>query len=79
MVCQLEASGKWPEELAAIADIKTAFYVHLAKGLANKRLSASPTTKYLDVLKVRSPTWLHFQTITTWQYGEIIANFGYGN
>eukprot|EP00656_Telonema_subtile_P030086 TRINITY_DN33114_c0_g1_i4.p1 TRINITY_DN33114_c0_g1~~TRINITY_DN33114_c0_g1_i4.p1 ORF type:complete len:834 (-),score=273.64 TRINITY_DN33114_c0_g1_i4:121-2622(-) len=32
-VISLEASGKWPDDLQAIAHLKAAFYLHLAKGL----------------------------------------------
>ena len=52
-MCQLESSGKWPEEVNAIDKIKTAFYVHMAKALKGKRgVVASPTKDYLDILKV---------------------------
>lgn len=52
-MCQLESSGKWPEEVTAIDKVKTAFYVHMAKALKEKKaMVASPTEDYLDILKV---------------------------
>ena len=53
MVCQLESSGKWPDEVKAIEGIKTAFYLHLASAFREQRGGiASPTAHYLDILKV---------------------------
>ncbi len=53
VVCQLESSGKWPEELEPLRKLKIAFYVHISKALKEqKRLIASPTEHYLDILKV---------------------------
>ena len=50
----MESSGKWPEEMNAIDKVKTAFYVHMAKALKEKKgIVASPTEDYLDILKVR--------------------------
>ena len=52
-MCQLESSGKWPDEVSAIEKIKTAFYVHIAKSLKDKKaMIASPTEGFLDILKV---------------------------
>lgn len=53
VVCQLEASGKWPDEVEAIQQIKAAFYVKMSE-LLNKdhSLVSSPTLGHLDVLKV---------------------------
>lgn len=53
VVCQLESSGKWPDELEAIRKMKVAFYVFLAKALKEQKgLIASPTQNHLDILKV---------------------------
>lgn len=53
MVCQLESSGKWPDEVEAIQQIKAAFYVKMSELLTKDRsLLCSPTFHYLDVLKV---------------------------
>lgn len=53
MICQLESSGKWPEDLEAIKKIKVAFYVHMASALKDQKgLVASPTEQHLDILKV---------------------------
>uniref|UniRef100_A0A182JL85 Nucleolar protein 6 n=1 Tax=Anopheles atroparvus TaxID=41427 RepID=A0A182JL85_ANOAO len=52
---QLEASGKWPEELVAIRRLKTAFYLQIAesivamKGPAGKPVALA-SNDYLDVL-----------------------------
>ena len=49
----MESSGKWPEEVNAIDKVKTAFYVHIAKALKEKKgMVASPTKNHLDILKV---------------------------
>ena len=48
----MESSGKWPDELAAISQVKTAFYCAMAEQLGSEcKLLTSPTTDYLDVLK----------------------------
>ena len=53
VVCQLESSGKWPEELEPLRKLKVAFYVHISKALKEqKHLISSPTEHYLDILKV---------------------------
>ena len=52
VVCQMESSGRWPDELAAIAHVKTAFYCAMAEQLSSEcKLLASPTSDYMDVLK----------------------------
>lgn len=52
VVCQMESSGRWPDELAAIAHVKTAFYCAMAEQLRSEcDLLASPTSDYMDVLK----------------------------
>ena len=57
VVCQLESSGKWPDEVQAIQKIKMAFYVHIARALKEQRkILASPTPHHLDILKVRPHT-----------------------
>ncbi len=54
VVCQLESSAKWPEDLEAIRMVKVAFYIHMAKALTegSNKVLASPTKEYLDILKV---------------------------
>ena len=53
MVCQLESSGKWPDEVEAIKQIKAAFYVKMSELLSGEHsLLSSPTFDYLDILKV---------------------------
>ena len=57
MVCQLELSGKWPDEEEAVEGIKTAFYIHLARAFQEQQGGvASPTPHYLDVFKVKKST-----------------------
>ena len=52
VVCQMESSGKWPDELAAISQVKTAFYCAMAEQLRSEcKLLTSPTGDYVDVLK----------------------------
>ena len=57
MICQLESSGRWPEDLDALRMMKVAFYINMAKGLRESKVLASPTKNYLDILKVRSWKW----------------------
>jgi len=53
VVCQLESSGKWPDEVEAIQQIKTAFYVKMSELLSrDQSVLCSPTFHYLDILKV---------------------------
>ena len=53
VVCQLESSGKWPDNVEAIAKIKTSFYTYISKALKEEKdVISSPTADYLDVLKV---------------------------
>ena len=53
VICQLESSGKWPDEVEAIRQVKVAFYVHIAKALKKEKgLVASPTKDFLDIYKV---------------------------
>ena len=48
----MESSGKWPDELAAIAQVKTAFYCAMAEQLWTEcKILSSPTGDYMDVLK----------------------------
>ena len=64
VVCQLESSGKWPDEVEAIRGLKTAFYVHLSKALQEQAgVLASPTPLFLDVLKVRTSHDSHWTCI----------------
>ena len=52
VVCQLESSGKWPDELSAIAHVKTAFYASLSEQLSSScKILSSPTASYVDILK----------------------------
>ena len=52
MVCQLESSGKWPDEVEAIQQIKAAFYVKMSELLSRDHsLVSSPTFDHLDILK----------------------------
>ena len=52
-MCQLEASGKWPDKLDAVAEIKTAFVIHISRLLRDQcHLVTAPSRQYLDVLKV---------------------------
>eukprot|EP00731_Ephydatia_muelleri_P016799 Em0009g1223a len=50
VICQLEASGKWPDELDAIGKIKTAFYIKMHKLLGQSSVLSSPTVDYIDIL-----------------------------
>lgn len=51
IVCQLEASGKWPDDLECIKRLKTAFYLEIAKTLKNHYgLLALASLDYCDIL-----------------------------
>lgn len=53
VVCQLESSSKWPDEVEAIQQIKAVFYVKMSELLSKDRsLVTSPTLSHLDILKV---------------------------
>ena len=54
VICQLESSGKWPDDVEAIEKIKTSFYLYISKALREQcSVISSPTIDYLDVLKAR--------------------------
>ena len=62
MVCQLESSGKWPDEVEAIQQIKAAFYIKISELLSrDQSLLCSPTFHYLDILKVACYVYLSVQ------------------
>ena len=53
VVCQLESSGRWADDLCAIGKMKTAFYLYIAKAASDQRgLLCSPTEQFLDIFKV---------------------------
>ena len=52
VICQLEASGKWPDELDAVGKIKSAFYIKMHKLLGQRCVLSSPTVDYIDILMV---------------------------
>ncbi|XP_062516518.1 nucleolar protein 6-like isoform X2 [Corticium candelabrum] len=53
VVCHLEGSGKWPDDITALQKIKTAFYLKLAELLQKKcRLTAIPTEQCAFVRKL---------------------------
>ncbi|XP_038078124.1 nucleolar protein 6-like [Patiria miniata] len=52
VICQLEGSGKWPDDVPAIQRIKAAFHIRLADMLHKQcRLVTFATPSYVDVLK----------------------------
>lgn len=54
MICLLEGSGKWPDDIEAVRRLKAEYLLMLAKSLTNTAggLLAVAETDYLDVLKV---------------------------
>lgn len=57
VVCQLESSSKWPDEVEAIQQIKTAFYIKMSELIGRDHsVVSSPTFSHLDILKVHYPT-----------------------
>jgi U3 small nucleolar RNA-associated protein 22 len=51
IVCQLESSGKWPDDLECIKRLKSAFYLQILKDLRdNHGLTAFTTVNYCDCL-----------------------------
>ena len=58
VICQLEASGKWPDELEAIRKIKTAFYIKMHKLLGQGGVMSSPTVDCIDILMVCVGWWM---------------------
>ena len=79
VVCQLESSGKWPEEVDAIRKVKVAFYIHMAKTLEeHSGLVASPTNTYLDILKVsQTLAWLIYLSLNKWYFNDLAAQASY--
>lgn len=52
VVCQLESSSKWPDEVEAIQQIKTAFYIKMSELIGRDHsVVSSPTFSHLDILK----------------------------
>lgn len=52
VVIQLESSGKWPDEIPAIQNIMTSFYVTICRILSKQcHILTTPTKDYFDVLK----------------------------
>lgn len=49
----MEQSGKWGEDLDAIAHLKTAFYIALSKILKDKNIFAVPYSKHLLIFLVK--------------------------
>ena len=55
VVLQFESSGKWPNDIEAVQNIKAAFYVQLGSLLKTKcSLLAQSSNSFVDVLKVRN-------------------------
>ena len=49
-IVQLEASGKWPDDLSTIGHVRTAFIVRIARLLKEKHnITSVATASYLDV------------------------------
>ncbi|PIK61546.1 hypothetical protein BSL78_01559 [Apostichopus japonicus] len=52
VVCHLEDSGKWPDSVDAIQNIKTAFYIKISELLKKQfKIPSVPTEKFLDILQ----------------------------
>ena len=59
VVLQMEASGKWPTDPVAINDIKTAFYLDIAKCVWKQyHLITVPSKNHLDILKVSQTLYI---------------------
>ena len=57
MVCLLEGSGKWPEDVEAVRRMKAAFYIQLSQALENTAGSlVQAYTDHVDVCKVSPMT-----------------------
>ena len=53
VVCHLESSGKWPDDLDAIGRVKAAFYLRLAAMLEKQfSMTTVPTAACLHVVLV---------------------------
>ena len=55
VICMLEGSGKWPEEIGAIECLKTLLHIKMGTELKDKHSMVSSVHKdYVDVVKVIS-------------------------
>ena len=53
VICTLEASGKWPDNVEAIRRLKAAFHIKLSEALKSQfKLPVRAGTTFVDVLKV---------------------------
>ncbi len=60
----MESSGKWPDEVDAIAKIKTSFYIFMSKALREEKgILSSPTAEHVDILKVHSHSSLRHHVV----------------
>lgn len=52
VICTLEGSGHWPEDIDRIRDLKTLYLIDLGEKLADLGLDVSIQETHVDVLKV---------------------------
>ncbi len=53
VICILEASGKWPEDVGAIKRLKAAFHIKMAELLqSHYKLTVRPHATHINVVKV---------------------------
>jgi hypothetical protein len=53
VICTLEGSGKWPEDVDRIRDLKTLYLIDLGERLSGLGLKVHIQETFVDVLKVR--------------------------
>jgi U3 small nucleolar RNA-associated protein 22 len=52
VLIHMESSGKWPDDPSALSDMKTLFYMEMAKSISKQyQLISVPSIDHLDVLK----------------------------
>ena len=57
VICVLEGSGKWPEDLEAVKRLKAAFYIQLGQALERTAgFVVSIDTDHVDICKVGTHT-----------------------
>ena len=52
VICALEGSGHWPEDIDRIRDLKTLYLIDLGEKLADLGLDVNIQETHVDVLKV---------------------------
>jgi len=78
VVCILEGSGKWPDNIDAVRRLKAAYYLSLSQALSKiaPNVLSAAYTSYLEVYKVCSNTvWLFFSTVSFYLCDTMLVRY----